>query len=121
MSLSISILKVLHLLPELGPFLRGWLYPGTGGAITFTEAAVEEAAPRSEPAVPVHGKELAHHRVVLGAPVGMAGEAVASCDDVGHVAHISKLSVSVLAKLADGSHSDFLVCFFSETVRTICS
>jgi hypothetical protein len=78
--------EFLHIIPELGHFLHGWLNPETAGAITFTEAEVEEGAPLSEPAMPVHVKELAHPRVALGAHVGPAGEDVASHDGVGLVA-----------------------------------
>ena len=72
---------------------------------------MEEGAPLSEPAAPVHAKELAHPRVTLRAHVILAGETVATYDGVGLVAHIAELAVSVLVKLTDGGHSDFLVYF----------
>ena len=50
--------------------------------------------------------------MALRALVVLAGEAVTSRDGVRLVAQISKLAVSVLAKLANGGHSDFLVYFF---------
>ena len=68
---------------------------------------MEEGAPFSKPAAPIHAKELAHPRVALGARVVLAGEAVASHDGVGLVARIAELAVPVLVKLADGGHSGF--------------
>jgi hypothetical protein len=66
----------------------------------------------------MHCKELAHPWVTLGALLVLAGEAVTSHCDVCLDAHIAKLAVSVLVKLGDGGHSDFLVFVLKQSARS---
>jgi hypothetical protein len=89
--------------------------------LSSVEAVVKVGAHLRKHAAAVHGKVFAHPWVLLGALLVLAGEAVASHCGVGLDAHIAKLAMSVLVKVADGGHSDFLKFLFSETVRTFCS